>query len=66
MKNVLIEIFSNIPILQLYSKDDSYLWANRKDILYACDVINEKNMYNTCPLLDNYIEFGKKKEEKNQ
>ena len=64
LKNVLIEIFSNIPILQLYSKEESYLWANRKEILESCDWIYVKNMNNPCPLLDNFIEYGKKKEQK--
>lgn len=64
LKQVVIEVFSNIPILQLYSKEDSYLWANRKEILECVDLVNLKNMYNPCPLLDNFIEFGKKKEEK--
>lgn len=63
LKNVLIEIFSNIPVLQLYRPDESYLWQNRKEILEACEIIYAKNMYNPCPLLDNFIEFGKKKEE---
>jgi hypothetical protein len=58
---VLIEIFSNIPILQLYNKDESYLWANRKEILEAVEFINDKNYYNPCPLLDNFIEYGRKK-----
>mmetsp|Transcript_25582 Transcript_25582/g.19355 ORF Transcript_25582/g.19355 Transcript_25582/m.19355 type:complete len:165 (+) Transcript_25582:339-833(+) len=66
LKNVLIEIFSNIPILQLYSKEESYLWANRKEILEACDVIYSKAMYNSCPLLDNFIEYNKKKEERKE
>jgi len=66
LKNVLIEIFSNIPILQLYSKEESYLWANRKEILEACDIIYDKPMYNACPLLDNFIEYGKKKEERKE
>jgi hypothetical protein len=26
--------------------------------------IGKKNLYNPCPLLDNFIEFGRKKEEK--
>ena len=64
LKNVIIEVFSNIPILQLYSKEDSYLWANRKELLECVDLISSKHMYNPCPLLDNFIEFGKKKEEK--
>jgi hypothetical protein len=54
---------SNIPILQLYSKEESYLWANRKEILESCDVIYNKTMYNSCPLLDKFIEFGRKKEK---
>ena len=33
LKTVLMEIFNNIPVLQLYSKEESYLWANRKEIL---------------------------------
>ncbi|CDW86501.1 UNKNOWN [Stylonychia lemnae] len=64
LQRVVMEIFSCIPILQLYSKQDSYLWANRKEILECIDLVNQKSMYNPCPLLDNYIEFGKKKEEK--
>jgi hypothetical protein len=59
-----LELFSNIPILTLYSKEESYLWANRKEILESIEVIGKKNMYNPCPLLDNFIEFGRKKNEK--
>jgi len=61
-----LEIFSNIPILQLYSKEESYLWANRKEILECIDIVGLKNMYNPCPLLDNFIEYGRKKEEKKE
>lgn len=64
LKNVVIEVFSNIPILQLYSKEDSYLWSNRKEMLECVEFITTKKMYNPCPLLDNFIEFGKKREEK--
>ena len=63
---MVLELFSNIPILTLYSKEESYLWANRKEILESIDVIAGKNMYNPCPLLDNFIEFGRKKTEKKQ
>jgi hypothetical protein len=66
LKNVVLEIFSNIPILQLYSKEESYLWANRKEILECIDIVSLKNMYNHCPLLDNFMEFGRKKEEKKE
>jgi len=66
LKNVVLEIFSNIPILQLYSKEESYLWQNRKEILEAMDIVGLKPMYNPCPLLDNFIEFGRKKEEKKE
>jgi hypothetical protein len=66
LKNVVLEIFSNIPILQLYSKEESYLWANRKEILECIDIVSLKNMYNPCPLLDNFMEFGRKKEEKKE
>jgi hypothetical protein len=66
LKNVVLEIFSNIPILQLYSKEESYLWANRKEILECIDNVSLKNMYNPCPLLDNFMEFGRKKEEKKE
>lgn len=62
LKKVMLEIFGNIPILQLYSKEESYLWANRKEILEAADIVQQKNLYNPCPLLDNFIEFGRKKE----
>ena len=62
----MLEIFSNIPILQLYSKEESYLWANRKEILECIDIVGLKNMYNPCPLLDNFIEYGRKKEEKKE
>lgn len=63
LKRVVLEVFSNIPVLQLYSKEESYLWANRKEILEAVDFIEGKNLYNPCPLLDNFIEFGRKKEK---
>ena len=66
LKKVMLEIFGNIPILQLYSKEESYLWANRKEILEAADIVQQKNLYNPCPLLDNFIEFGRKKEEKRE
>ena len=61
LKRVVIEIFGNIPVLQLYSKEESYLWANRKEILEVVDIVSEKYLYNPCPLLDNFIEYGKKK-----
>ncbi len=66
LKTVVLELFSNIPILQLYSKEESYLWANRKEILESVEAIATKNMYNPCPLLDNFIEFGRKKVEKKE
>jgi hypothetical protein len=28
--------------------------------------VGNKNFYNPCPLLDNFIEFGRKKEEKKE
>ncbi len=61
-----MEIFSSIPILQLYSKEESYLWANRKEMLECIDIVIAKNMYNPCPLLDNFMEYGRKKEEKKE
>jgi hypothetical protein len=33
-------------------------------MLEAIDSIATKNLYNPCPLLDNFIEFGRKREEK--
>jgi len=48
----------------LYSKEESYLWNNRKEILEAIEIIGSKDLYNPCPLLDNFIEFGKKREQK--
>jgi hypothetical protein len=32
--------------------------------LESVESIGKKNLYNPCPLLDNFIEFGRKKEEK--
>ena len=66
MTNVFLEIFNNIPILQLYGKEEAYLWTHKKEILEACDIIYSKDMFNSCPLLDNFIEFGRKKEEKKE
>ena len=56
LKNVLIEIFSCIPILQLYRQDDSYLWQNRKEILEAVESLIERNLYNPCPLIDKFMD----------
>lgn len=66
LKTVFIELFNNNYILQLYHRDQSYLWVNKKDLLDACDVIDKKAMYISSPLLDNFIDFGKKKEEKKE
>jgi hypothetical protein len=62
----MIEVVSNIPIMQLYMSSEAYLWVNKREILEACDVISSKDMTNPCPLLDNFLEFGRKKEEKKE
>lgn len=59
---VLKEVFANIPILQLYSKEDSYVWQNRKELLECLESVKSKNMYNPCPLLDNFMEFTHQRE----
>ncbi len=33
LHKVFLESFSNIPILELYRKEDSYFWQNRKEVL---------------------------------
>lgn len=40
LKAVFLELFNCIPILQLYSREESYLWANKKELLESCDIID--------------------------
>ena len=39
IKRVLLEAFSNISILELYRKEDSYFWQNRKELLDCIETI---------------------------
>ena len=61
LKRVFLEIFCSIPILQLYSKEDSYLWSNRKEVLEAADFVAKKDLYSACPLLERFGEFLQRK-----
>ena len=61
LKTVFLDVFSSIPILQLYRTDDSYIWQNRKDVLDACDSIRNKDLYSPCPLMDNFIDYLSKR-----
>ena len=57
LSRVFLEVFSNIPILQLYKPDDSYFWQNRKEVLECAKAIARKDLHSPCPLLDRFFDY---------
>lgn len=61
LKKVFVEIFCSCHIIELYRKDDSYFWQNRKEVLEATEAIAKQNLHNPCPLIDKYDEYVNKR-----
>ena len=49
-----IELFSNKAVLTLYSRDDSYFWKNRKQVMEAIQQLKHKDLFIDCPLIKNF------------
>jgi hypothetical protein len=51
------EIVGDQNFLMLYSMDDSYAWQCKRDIFELFDLLEGKDIYNKCPILDDFIRY---------
>lgn len=51
------EIVGDQNFLMMYSMDDSYAWQCKKDIFETFTLLEGKDMYNQCPILDDFIRY---------
>ena len=52
LRQAFLMLFGDQYVLKLYNNEDSYFWKNRKELLEICDVIEEKDMFIDCDLLN--------------
>ena len=62
LSHVLLEVFSNIPVLERYRRDDSYLWQNRKEVLQCAKAVEKLDLYSPCLLIERYRQYTQKRE----
>ena len=51
------EIVGDQNFLMMYSMDDSYAWQCKRDIFEVFTLLEGKDMYNQCPILDDFIRY---------
>ena len=64
LRKTFMQFFSDQYILKLYNENESFFWCNKKELLTACDVLQNKDINMDSEMLQKWIEWRRNKKKR--